>query len=338
MVRAAGAAVGKMSGRGLGFTGGTLDKLESIPGFRVDLTVAQFLRQLETEGIVVSGQTAEMVPADRKLYALRDVTGTVASLPLIASSIMSKKLAVGAHGLALDVKVGSGAFLAALEEARELARLMVDIGTGAGRRVTALLTPMDQPLGQAVGNGLEVAESIRALRGEGPPDLVELSATLAGELLFLVGLAESPELGRVHALESLSSGKALEWFGRLVAAQGGDPRIVDNPGLAGKAPVLLPVLASRSGWVTRVDARRVAEAALLLGAGRTRKGDRIDHSVGLVLHAKVGSEVGAGWLLAEVHAREEAAAERARVELLRAYSFSEERPGYVPTVLERVSP
>ncbi len=325
LVRACGVAVAKMSGRGLGFTGGTLDKLESIPGFRVGLSAEQFVRHLEREGIVLAGQTPELVPADRKLYALRDVTGTVESIPLIASSIMSKKLAIGAQGLVLDVKVGSGAFMAAREEARELARLMVEIGSGAGRRVSALLSPMDQPLGRAVGNALEVAEAIETLRGEGPSDLVELCTLLAGEMLYLTGVAESPAAGQSRAAGVLSSGKALQWLGRVVEVQGGDPRVLEDPGLMGRAPLVLPIVAPRSGWVAGVDARRIAKAALILGAGRARKEDLVDHQVGVVLWAKVGAEVESGELLAEVHGRRYGVAEEAVAEVLHAYLIAESR-------------
>ncbi|MHB1159298.1 MAG: thymidine phosphorylase [Chloroflexota bacterium] len=323
LVRACGVAVAKMSGRGLGFTGGTLDKLESIPGYRVDLSAAEFVRQLEMEGIVLAGQSPELVPADRKLYALRDVTGTVESIPLIASSIMSKKLAIGALALVLDVKMGSGAFMARREEARELARLMVDIGVASGRRVSALLTPMDQPLGRAVGNALEVAEAVATLRGEGPSDLVELCTLLAGEMLHLTGSAESPEAGRKRAERALASGDALQWMERLLLAQGGDPRVLEDLGVMGRAPVVLPVAASRRGWVARVDARGVAQAALTLGAGRSRKEDPVDHQVGVVLRAKVGAEVEAGELLAEVHARNLATGERGVAEVLHAYGVED---------------
>ena len=338
LVRACGVAVAKMSGRGLGFTGGTLDKLESIPGFRVNFTAAQFVRQVEQDGIAIAGQTPELVPADRKLYALRDVTGTVDSIPLIASSIMSKKLAIGAQGLVLDVKVGSGAFMAGLAEARELAQLMVEIGTAAGKRVSALLTPMDQPLGWAVGNALEVSEAIETLRGEGPTDLVELATLLAGEMLYLAGKAASPDAGKEVALRSLSSGEALRWLERLLVLQGGDPRVVDNPELMGQAPVVLPVVAPRSGWVSGVDARGVARAALTLGAGRATKEDSIDHQVGVLLRAKVGAAVERGGLLAEVHARNGDVGGRAVAEVLHAYSILEapQQPG--PDCLERYGP
>ncbi|MCL4531719.1 MAG: thymidine phosphorylase, partial [Actinobacteria bacterium] len=335
LVRACGAAVAKMSGRGLGFTGGTLDKLESVPGFRVDLSAAEFVRQLEKEGIVLAGQTPELVPADRKLYALRDVTGTVDSIPLIGSSIMSKKLAIGAQGLVLDVKVGRGAFMASREEARELARLMVDIGAAAGKRVSALLTSMDQPLGRAVGNALEVTEAIETLRGDGAPDLVELSTLLAGEMLHLVGKASSPTAGKEAALRALSSGEALVWLQRLLLLQGGDPRVVEDPGLMGRAPLVLPVVAHRSGWVSRLDARGIAQAALTLGAGRATKEDSVDPQVGVLLRAKVGAAVERGEPLAEVHARDGARGERAVAEVLHAYSILQEPQQPVVEYLER---
>ena len=335
LVRACGVAVGKMSGRGLGFTGGTLDKLEAIPGLRTEMPVEQFLRQLERTGIVVAGQTPELVPADRKLYALRDVTGTVASIPLIASSIMSKKLAVGAHALVLDVKVGSGAFMAGMEESRELARQMVEIGTAAGRRVAALLTSMEQPLGHAVGNALEVVEAIETLRGGGPSDLRELATVLAGEMLFLADRVESPEAGRRGAAEALSEGRGLEWLGKLVEAQGGDPRVLDDPARLGVAPVRRVVVSPDSGWVARVDARRIALAAVSLGAGRSRKGDRIDHRVGVVLRAKVGAEVRKGDPLAEVHAQGASAAEQAIGEVLQAFVVSEAPTVPIRCVLDR---
>ncbi len=337
LVRACGVAVGKMSGRGLGFTGGTLDKLESIPGFRVDLSAAEFVRQLEREGIVLSGQSAELAPADGKLYALRDVTATVASLPLIASSIMSKKLAVGAQALVLDVKVGSGAFMSSIEEARELARLMVEIGTSAGRRVSALLSPMDQPLGQAVGNALEVAEAIETLKGNGPDDLVELATFLAGEMLALTGSVESVEAGRARAAKALASGEGHEWLRRLIDAQGGEPRAVDDPRLLGEAPLVEQVRAPRSGRVCRVDAMGIARAALILGAGRETKADRIDPHVGVVLCAKVGAQVGRGEVLAEVHAHDAASAERAVAQVLASYALDEVCSGAAPFALERIA-
>jgi pyrimidine-nucleoside phosphorylase len=337
LVRACGAAVGKMSGRGLGFTGGTLDKLEAIPGYRTDLSVEEFVRQLSDIGIVVSGQTIHLAPADGKIYALRDVTATVASLPLIASSIMSKKLAIRAQGLVLDVKVGSGAFMAGVEDARELAKLMVEIGASEGRRVSALLTPMDQPLGLAVGNALEVAEAIDALKGNGPEDLVDLSIMLAGEMLALARVASDPESGRRLALEALRSGQGLEWLQRLIAAQGGNPRVVDDPGLMGRAPLVEQVKAPRPGYVSRVDALGIARAALGLGAGREAKDDRIDPAVGVALHAKTGMHLSGGDLLAEVHARDASSAQKAAAEILQAYTITGELLAAQPFAIERYS-
>lgn len=336
LVRACGAAVAKMSGRGLGFTGGTLDKLESIPGFRVGLSKEQFVTQVEREGIAVAGQTPELVPADRRLYALRDVTGTVESIPLIASSIMSKKLAVGAQGLVLDVKVGRGAFMKDLDEARELAGLMMEIGEASGRRVTALLTPMDEPLGRAVGNALEVAEALETLRGDGPRDLADLSLLLAGEMLYLAGRAASTFEGREMAQRAMASGQGLEWMERLIALQGGDPRVVESPGLLGRAPVVAPLPAPRSGSVTALDAWWVAQAVLTLGAGRATKEDRIDPLVGVRLLAKQGDTVEKGEPLAEVHARDDARTKRAMAELLHAFEIGEEPGPVAPPLMERL--
>jgi pyrimidine-nucleoside phosphorylase len=335
LARACGLAVAKMSGRGLGFTGGTIDKLEAIPGFRTGLSVEEFLRQLESEGIVISGQTPELAPADGKIYALRDVTATVDSIPLIASSIMSKKLAIGAGSLVLDVKTGRGAFMTDLERARELAEMMVEIGSAAGMQVSALISSMDEPLGQSVGNALEVEEAIRTLAGEGPEDLTDLCLALAGEMLSLAGLSASPESGSVAAQRALSSGQGLEVFGRMVAVQGGDPGVVDRPEMLGAAPEVVPVAASRSGWISAVDARQIARAGLWLGAGRERKGSAIDPRVGVVLHRKAGAEVRAGDVLAEVHAADWEAGRRAAVEVASAYIVQEE-VGEPPAPLVRL--
>lgn len=324
LARACGVAVGKMSGRGLGFTGGTIDKLESIPGYRVDLSPEEFVRQLESEGIVLSGQTADLAPADGKLYALRDVTGTIASLPLIASSIMSKKLAAGASGIVLDVKYGSGAFMAGLDDAKALATLMVGIGADAGRRVSALLTPMNQPLGMAVGNSLEVAEAIDTLKGRGPSDLRELAIALAGEMVYLAGAGSTPEEGAARARGMLESGGGLEWLRTLISAQGGDPAVVDDPELMGRAPLVMPIASPARGWITRADARGIAAASLTLGAGRAKKGDPIDHQVGIILRVKVGDRVDRGDLLAEVHARDERTGRLAAADLGGCFSVQDE--------------
>lgn len=277
----AGGTVAKMSGRGLGHTGGTVDKLESIPGFRSELSDHEFLEQAAAIGVVVSGQSRQMAPADGLLYALRDATGTVESLPLIAASIMSKKLAGGAESIVLDVKVGSGAFLRTHEQARALAAQMVSIGRHSGRKVRALLTAMEQPLGNAVGNAVEVQEAARCLRGEGPADLTELCLALAGQVLDASGLDGRPE----HLRELLSSGRAYTRFERWVEAQGGDPGAVDRLELA---PGRETIPSPRSGALSSLDALALGRAVGLLGGGRSRKGEAIDYGVGALLHAKIG--------------------------------------------------
>ena len=290
-----------MSGRGLGFSGGTLDKMESIAGYRVDLTTAEFLAQLERIGIVLTGQTADLAPADGKLYGLRDTTGTVPSIPLIASSIMSKKIAAGADAVVLDVKVGSGAFMKDLRSARELARTMAAIGKAHGMRVTCELTDMDQPLGRAVGNSLEVAEAIATLRGEGPPDLLALARVAGVEMLILGGKTRD----RVAALKridrALADGSGLTKLRELVAAQGGDVRMVDDPGRLPRAPHIEALLAPRTAYVRAIAADEIGLASVRLGAGRQQKGEPIDHRTGVVLRAKVGARVERGAAFAEVH-------------------------------------
>jgi pyrimidine-nucleoside phosphorylase len=334
MVSAAGLPVVKMSGRGLGFSGGTLDKLESIPGFNVSLSVAELLANARRYGIALSGQTPELAPADGKLYALRDVTATVPSLPLIASSIMSKKIAGGAQAIVLDVKVGRGAFMETLEEARALAQLMIRIGEGVGRRVTAVLSDMNQPLGRAVGNALEVMEALETLRGGGPPDFREHCLVIGAEMLLLGGLARSPEEARDKLLKTLEDGSALDKFRVWVHAQGGDARVVDEPALLPQAPVIEPTPAPRSGYVAGIDAREVGLTAVDLGAGRQRKGEPIDPAVGIVLGAKVGQYVTAGETLFTVHARDKTSASAARGRLLAAYSWSEEPTSPPPLIYE----
>jgi pyrimidine-nucleoside phosphorylase len=323
LVAEAGLPVAKMSGRGLGYSGGTLDKLESIPGFCVNLSPERFYRTVAEHGIAVVGQTADLAPADGKLYALRDVTGTVPSLPLIASSIMSKKIAGGADAIVLDVKVGRGAFMETLPEARELARRMIEIGHGVGRRVTALLADMNQPLGRAIGNSLEVCEAIETLRGEGPADLRGHCLALAAEMLLLGGLASTPEGARTQLASLLDTGRALERFRRWVAAQGGDPGVVDDPARLPQAPVQMPVPAPRSGYLAGLDARTCGMTAVALGAGRETKGAPIDHSVGIVLHAKVGERIGQGEPLFTVHARTAQEAQAAAESLLGAVAWSD---------------
>ena len=307
-VAAVGVPVAKMSGRGLGHTGGTLDKLESIPGFSTKLTREQFLHQVSTIGLAVAGQTADLAPADKKLYALRDVTATVDSLPLIASSIMSKKLASGADAIVLDVKVGNGAFMKDLEHAQALARAMVSIGRLAGRKVTAVLTPMEEPLGRAIGNALEVREAVHTLRGQGPRDLTELCLTLGAEMVVLGGKAKDEAEARSLLEEALASGAALVKFKEFVTAQGGDARIADDLTLLPEAPVTKLWKAETEGVLMQMDAESLGRIAMNLGAGRATYEDDINPSVGLVIQRKLGERVLAGEPLVEVHAASEEAA------------------------------
>jgi pyrimidine-nucleoside phosphorylase len=332
LVAASGVPVGKMSGRGLSFSGGTLDKMESISGYAVDLTTEQFLKQLGEVGIVLAGQSAYLAPADGKFYALRDVTGTVPSTPLIAASIMSKKLAAGADGIVLDVKAGVGAFMQTVDEARELARIMLQIGVDAGRKMTALVSDMDQPLGHAVGNALEVREAIETMSGEGPEDLVEHCIVVAGHMLRLAGKSQAEDLSDVRPLleERLSNGEALAVFRKLVEAQRGDVSQVDDPGKLPKAPHVEVVNAAQPGVLAGLDAREVGLTALEMGAGRHKKGDPIDHSVGVVVHRKVGDAVSAGDPLFTLHAASEESLGMARDRLLAAHTWSDESVDPLP--------
>jgi len=306
VVAACGLPVGKMSGRGLGFSGGTLDKMESIPGFRSDLSQEAFVAQLKQVGLVLAGQTADLAPADGKLYALRDVTGTVPSIPLIASSVMSKKLAGGAQAIVLDVKVGRGAFMATVDEAGQLARRMVEIGRRAGRRMVALISDMNQPLGYAVGNALEVREAIETLHGRGPADFREHCLHIAAHMLVLGRKAENLRAARQAARRALDGGSAWSKFRALVEAQGGEVRSVDEPDRLPQAAFVLTVPSPGSGRVRLVDARVVGEAVVALGGGRSKKGDAIDYGVGIVVHRKVGERVAKGEPLFTVHARSRA--------------------------------
>lgn len=336
IVAACGLPVGKMSGRGLSYTGGTIDKLESIHGWSPDLSDHQFRKQLREIGLVVAGQTAELAPADKALYALRDVTGTVNSLPLIASSIMSKKLAAGADAIVLDVKCGRGAFMETLDDAQMLSHLMVGIGKGAGRRVTALITQMNQPLGQAVGHALEVKEAIATLRGEGPADFQMLVEAIASEMLLLGG-ALSREDARVQVSRVIANGSALRKFRDFVTAQGGNGEQVDDPSLLPAAPVIVDLFAPSEGWVQEIDAREVGLATVDMGGGRLKKGDAIDHRVGVVLGAKVGDLVRQGALLARIHAADAPSAAAAKERVLHAFRISDMPVEPLPIVLDRVA-
>ena len=336
LVAACGLPVGKMSGRGLGFSGGTIDKLESIPGIKLDLTTEEFIRQLKEIGIVLTGQSADLAPADGKLYALRDVTGTVESIPLIASSIMSKKIAAGAHAIVLDVKVGKGAFMPTLEKARELAEEMVAIGELSGRRVIAVLSPMDQPLGNAVGNALELREAIEMLHGVGPEDYRYHCLHLAAYMLILGQKAPDIETGLAMAERAMQDGSGLRKFRELVIAQHGDVSTIDNLDKLPKAKFIEPVLAEKSGWVNSVNAREVGETSVQLGAGREKKGDPIDPAVGIMVYTKIGDAIEAGQTLFEIHANNTGKLLQAKERLKNAIEITQdrvERPPYFHGVI-----
>src|SRR6476620_80448 len=332
IVAACGVPFGKMSGRGLGHTGGTLDKLESIPGFRVELTTDEFLQQVREVGLAIIGQSANLVPADKLLYGLRDVTATVDNVSLIAASIMSKKIAAGADAIVLDVKVGDGAFMKTIDDARQLAQMMLELGKHAGREVVCVLTDMDQPLGQAVGNALEIRETIATLRGKGPSDFTELVLDASAHLLALSDLGIDSVEGRARAVAAVEDGSALATYERWIAAQGGDPAEAALP----SAPVVTEVHASADGFVRSIGAVDIGMAALRLGAGRQMKHDTIDHAVGIRCLKKRGDAVAAGGVLAEVHARDDASAKRAQAEVLAAYELGIEAPPPRPLVLETI--
>lgn len=322
LVAACGVPVGKMSGRGLGYSGGTIDKLESIPGFRTALSTAEFKKQLKEIGVVLTGQSGDLAPADGKLYALRDVTGTVNSIPLIASSVMSKKIAGGAQVIVLDVKAGVGAFMPTVAEATKLAKAMVDIGQHAGRRVVALISDMNQPLGHAVGNALEVREAVETLQNGGPHDFREHCLEAASHLLVLAGKAKTLRAARARLEAAFADGSALSKFKQLVQAQGGDTRVIDVPGLLPQAARIETVLSSRSGYLSEINAREIGMTAVDLGAGRAKKGDAIDHAVGLLIHHKVGDKVQRGEPLFTVHASDATKLEAAKARVLAAHKFS----------------
>jgi pyrimidine-nucleoside phosphorylase len=323
LAAAAGLVVPMISGRGLGHTGGTLDKLEAIPGFNVNLSVERFRQVLEACGCAMIGQTAEIAPADRKLYALRDVTSTVESPYLICASIMSKKLAEGVDALVLDVKTGSGAFMKNEEDAAFLADLMVETGQRMDKKMVALITDMDQPLGNMVGNALEVLEVIEVLRGGGPEDLQQLCLELAGWMLYLGNVSATVGAGRQRAAELLSSGKALEKFGQMVEMQGGDPRTLDDPKRLPQAQHTMKVPSARGGYLTSLQCEQFGTASVILGGGRERKEDSVDPAVGIVLHKKVGDRVAAGEVLATIHYNSEARAAQAEQLLEQSYRIAD---------------
>jgi pyrimidine-nucleoside phosphorylase len=324
LMAAAGLPFVKMSGRGLGHTGGTLDKLEAIAGFHVNLSPEALRAQVEAIGCALVGQSPDLVPADGLIYALRDVTGTVDSLPLMAASIMSKKLAGGARVIVLDVKYGSGALLPEVEEARRLAHAMVAIGEGAGRRVRAVLSPMHQPLGRAVGNALEIREVLETLHGEGPDDLWDLTLELGAQLLEMSGEARDAEEARRRLTELRDAGAGREKLRELIRAQGGDPAVVDDPDRLPRAPRTVAFAAERDGWVAAADARTIGLAALELGAGRRTKTDALDLSVGVLLQRRIGDRVRAGEPLAELHVADDTSASRALAMLRDAYRLADE--------------
>lgn len=337
MVAACGLKIAKMSGRGLGHTGGTIDKLESFPGFSTELSEEQFFENVNRHGIALMGQTKDMVPADRKLYALRDVTGTVPSIPLIVSSIMSKKLAAGADVIVLDVKCGDGAFMKTAKDAAELARNLTRIGRLAGKKCAAIITDMDQPLGRTVGNALEVKEAISVLKGEDPEgDLMRLCRALGSCMLTEAGFAADRAEAEAQLREAVHGGRALKKLAELVRAQGGDDRAVYDTSLLPQAPVQRDVPSPRAGYVSRIRAEAVGLVSMGLGGGRVKKGDRIDPAVGVVLHKKLGDAVQEGEPLATVHAASEASAEEAVRKLRQCYDFSDtpvERPPFIKGIV-----
>jgi len=332
LAAAAGVAVPMISGRGLGHTGGTLDKLEAISGFNVNLSVADFRRVLATCGCAMIGQTAEIAPADRKLYALRDVTGTVESPYLICASIMSKKLAEGIDALVLDVKTGSGAFMKSEEDAAFLAELMVETGERMGKRVVALITDMDQPLGNMIGNALEVVECVDILRGCGPADLLELCLELAGWMLHLGGAAKTVAEGKQKSAQLISSGAALERFRQMIELQGGDPRVIDDAKRLPQAQHTMQVRSAKSGYLASMQCEQIGTACVILGGGRERKEDSVDPAVGIVLHKKVGDQVAVGEPLATIYYNAEARAERARQMIESSCEIADSVPAKRPLI------
>ncbi|MDQ2767885.1 MAG: thymidine phosphorylase, partial [Gemmatimonadota bacterium] len=337
LISSLGVAVPMMSGRGLGHTGGTLDKLDAIPGFRSDLTLAQARAQLARIGCVLLGQSGEIAPVDRKLYALRDATATVESIPLIAASIMSKKLAEGLTGLVLDVKRGSGSFLQTLDRGIELARTMIDIGTAHGCPVVALITAMDRPLGRACGNALETEEAIHALKGEGPPDLMEVTYALAAEMMMLGGMVDDRAVARETLERAIASGAAAEKFKEIIEAQGGNPAVVDDPALLPQAEAIELFRAARRGFIAQIEPRAVGRGIIALGGGRTTMEDAVDPGVGFVITVKPGDWVEAGEAIASVFARDEAGLRSGAGALREAIRIADEAEPPLPLISHRVT-
>lgn len=338
LVASAGVPVPMISGRGLGHTGGTLDKLEAIPGFRVDLNIEQFIEQVQSVGTSMIGQTGEVAPADRILYALRDVTATVESIPLISASIMSKKLAAGIDGLVLDVKVGRGAFMKELAQAKELAETLVGIGRSSGKRVWAILTAMDQPLGLAIGNALETIEAIDVLKGGGPDDLVEVTMALSSRMLVLGGVAEDLDAARSILDKRIASGAALDKFREMVRVQGGDPAVADDITRFPRASRTVEVRAPRKGFVTAIDAETLGLAGMRLGAGRARAEDDVDPAVGIVLAAKVGAKLEKDDLIATLHVNGEDELDGVKRSVVDAYTFGDAEPESKPLLIDEIRP
>ena len=336
IVASCGVPVAKMGGRGLGHTGGTLDKLESIPGLSVDIGKERFFEIVRDVGLSIIGQTGDVAPADKKLYALRDVTATVDNISLIASSIMSKKLAAGSDAILLDVKTGSGAFMKTLDDSVALAQAMVSIGEQMGRRTVALITDMDLPLGHAIGNALEVVEAVDTLRGHGPADFTEVCLQLASNMLLLAGKGELPAC-RAMAEDAVASGRAFAKFKAMAAAQGGDTSVLDDTAKFPRAPIVHEVKAPQSGYISHMDATRCGIASVALGAGRASKEDAIDHSAGILLHRKTGDRVERGEVLAELFTAREASVQEAEQMLLGAITFAQERPAPHKLVYARVT-
>lgn len=337
LAAACGVPVPMISGRGLGHTGGTLDKLESIPGFRVDLSVADYRRLVKTVGACLIGQTATLAPADKKLYALRDVTATVDCIPLIASSIMSKKMAEGIDALVLDVKVGSGAFMKTLDDARTLARTMIGIGREMGKQVVALLTDMDQPLGRTIGNALEVKEAVEMLRGQAPADYTELTLALTAEMLVLGKKASSTDEARAQLQAAMTSGAAEAKLKEIVAAQGGDPAAIADLSRLPKARTTIAITATQAGFVTGIDSEAMGLAAMTLGAGREKTSDVIDPAVGFVLEAKVGDQVKAGSTLVTAHVNDDRRVAEVIERVRKAYQVGAASPTPRPLVIDRLT-